>query len=297
LQRKGIYGKKADENRTDKMEDKKKKLAKQVTELIEVLPPMPENMCLLMKTNVYSDEGQKQVRTLIANDPGLCTDLLHLACDFCIGTGRTINTIDDAITQIGTGPLVHLIAISYANKTIRKELAVLNYLDEYFVHSRDISLCCRILAEIGDIPAHEREMCAVAGLIHDIGRLIILVASNKTSVRLMGTSWGKMKSIAHDEKEIMGLNHCEVGMQLCRKWHFSKLMQDGILRHHTPLIKKDLNYLGGLIFISHFISFSDFTGQIISTTLGRELLEAMDLTEKNFLEAQQLYELRIRKHN
>jgi HD-like signal output (HDOD) protein len=173
---------------------------------------------------------------------------------------------------------------------------MLMHLDEYFVHSRDISLCCRILAELCDIQAHEREMCAVAGLIHDIGRLIILVASSKTSVRLMGTSWDKMKLVARNEKEILGLNHCEVGMQLCHKWHFSRLLQDGVLRHHTPLIKKDLNYLGGLIFISHFISFSDFTGQIISTTLGQELLEALDLSEKKFLEAQQIYELRIRKY-
>jgi HD-like signal output (HDOD) protein len=191
---------------------------------------------------------------------------------------------------------VHLIAVSYANQTIRKELASLEYLDDYFEHSRDISLCCRILAELCEIPAHERDMCAVAGLIHDIGRLIMMVASSKTSVRLVGTSWDKMKSVARDEKEILGLNHCEVGMQLCRKWNFSRLLQDGVLRHHTPLIKKDLSYLGGLIFISHFISFSDFTGQIISTTLGQELFEAMELTENQFLEAQQIYELRIRKH-
>jgi HD-like signal output (HDOD) protein len=278
------------------MEDKKKKLARQVAGLIEVLPPMPENISRLMKADVDSHEGQKQVLALIANDPGLCTDLLHLACDFCLGTGRPINTIDDAVKYIGTGPLVHLIAVSYANQTIRKELASLEYLDDYFEHSRDISLCCRILAELCEIPAHERDMCAVAGLIHDIGRLIMMVASSKTSVRLVGTSWDKMKSVARDEKEILGLNHCEVGMQLCRKWNFSRLLQDGVLRHHTPLIKKDLSYLGGLIFISHFISFSDFTGQIISTTLGQELFEAMELTEKQFLEAQEIYDARIRKH-
>ena len=279
------------------MEDHRKKLAREVAGLIEVLPPMPENIRQLMSEDADSSEGQKRVRALTADDPGLCTDLLHLACDFCLGTDKTINTIDDAIEKIGTEPLVHLIAVSYAHKTIKKELAVLEHLDDYFAHSRDISLCCRILAELCDIPAHEREMCAVAGLIHDIGRLIIMVASNKTGVRLMGTSWDKMKSVAHNEKEILGLNHCEVGMQLCRKWNFSRLMQEGVLRHHTPLIGNDLNYLGGLIFISHFISFSDFTGQIISTTLGKELLDALDLTEKKFLEAQQIYESHIHKYN
>jgi HD-like signal output (HDOD) protein len=275
------------------MEDKKKKLAKRVTGLIEVLPPMPENISRLMEADVNSREGHRQVLALIANDPGLCTDLLHLACDFCFGTGRTIDTIDDAVKYIGTGPLVHLIAVSYANKTIRKEFAAMKYLDEYFEHSRDISLCCRILAELSDMPPHKRDMYAVAGLIHDIGRLVILMACDKKTVRLMGTSWDKMKSIADGESEILGLNHCEVGMQLCHKWHFSKLMQEGVLRHHTPLIKKDFSYLGGLIFVSHFVSFSDFTGQIISTMLGKKLLDSLKLTEREFIEAQQIYELRI----
>ena len=191
------------EESADKMEDKKKKLAKQVAELIEVLPPMPENVCQLMNADVDSHNGH--VRALIESDPGLCADLLHLACDFCLGTGRTITTIDDAVKQIGTGPLVNLIAISYANKTIRKELASLSIWMNISQHSRDISLCCRILAELCDIPSHEREMCAVAGLIHDIGRLIMMVASRqKHGARLMGTSWDKMKSIVHDEKENTG---------------------------------------------------------------------------------------------
>jgi len=273
------------------MEDKKK-IAKKVAGLIKILPPMPENISRLMKAEAKPHEGQKQVLTMIASDPGLCTDLLHLACDFCKGTGRTVDTIDDAVKYIGTGPLVHLIAVSYTNKIIRKELSQLKYLEDYFEHSQDISLCCRILADICEIPAHEREMCAVAGLIHDIGRLIIMVASNKTSVRLVGTSWDKMKSVVGDETKILGLNHCDVGMQLCRKWNFSKIFQDGILRHHTPLIENDFNYLGGLIFLAHFVSFSDFTGDIISTVLGKELLDALEITPKQFIEAQQIYEMR-----
>jgi HD-like signal output (HDOD) protein len=275
------------------MDDRKKEIAKKIAGLIEVLPPMPENISRLMEADADSREGHRQVLTLIANDPGLCADLLHLACDFCRGKGRTIDTIDDAVKYIGTGPLVHLIAISYANKTIRKEFAALKYLDEYFDHSRDISLCCRILAELRDMSAHQRDMYAVMGLIHDIGRLIILMASDKKASHLMGTSWQKMKSIVDDESEILGLNHCEVGMQLCHKWHFSKLMQEGVLRHHTPLVKKDFSYPGGLIFVSHFVSFSDFTGQIISTTLGKELLDLLKLTEREFIEAQQIYELHI----
>ena len=268
------------------MEDKKE-LARQVAQLIEVLPPMPENICRLMSADIDSPQTYSQVRNLIEQDPGLCTDLLHLASALCRGR---IETIDDAVKRIGICALVQFIGISFARKTIAKEFSAMKCLDDYFEHSRDISLCCQFLADFYDMPAHQKQMYAVAGLIHDIGRLIILVASNKKTVRLMGTTWDKMKSIVNDEKEILGLDHCEVGMQLCRKWKFSPVLQEVVLRHHTPLINEDFSFPGGLIFIAHFVSFSDMTGAILSTMLGPELLSRMHISMENFSKAQQSFQ-------
>lgn len=268
------------------MEDKKE-LARQVAQLIEVLPPMPENICRLMSADNDSPQTYSQVRNLIEQDPGLCTDLLHLASALCRGR---IETIDDAIERIGICALVQFIGISFAGKTIAKEFSAMKYLNDYFEHSQDISLCCQFLADFYDMPAHQKQMYAVAGLIHDIGRLIILVASNKKTVHLMGTTWDKMKSIVDDEKEILGLDHCEVGMQLCRKWNFSPILQEVVLRHHTPLINGDFSFPGGLIFIAHFVSFSDMTGAILSTMLGPELLSRMHVSMENFSKAQQSFQ-------
>lgn len=268
------------------MEDKKK-LARQVTELIEVLPPMPENICRLMNADVESPDTSSQVHNLIENDPGLCSDLLHLASALCRGK---IETVDDAIKQIGICALVQFIGISYAKKTIAKEFSAMKYLDEYFTHSQDISLCCQFLADFYDMPVHQKQMYAVAGLIHDIGRLIILTASNKKTVHLMGTTWSKMKSITDNEKEIMGLDHCEVGMQLCRKWKFAPILQEVVLRHHTPIMGEDFSFAGGLIFIAHFVSFSDMTGEIVSTMLGPDLLNRLHISMPNFSKAQQIFQ-------
>jgi HD-like signal output (HDOD) protein len=268
------------------MEVKKKKLARQVAELIEVLPPMPENISRLMNADAESPEISSQVRNLLDNDPGLCSDLLHLAS--ALHRGR-IETIDEAVERIGICALVQFIGISFARKTVAKEFSAMKYLDEYFTHSRDISLCCQFLADFYDMPAHQKQMYAVAGLIHDIGRLIILLASSKKTVHLMGTTWDKMKSIVDDEREIMGLDHCQVGVQLCRKWNFSPILQEVVLRHHTPLTGDDFSFAGGVIFISHFVSFSDMTGEILSTMLGPELLDRLHISMSNFNNAQQTF--------
>ena len=112
----------------------------------------------------------------------------------------------------------------------------------------------------------------------------------------MGTSWDKMKSVAHNEKEILGLNHCDVGMQLCNKWNFSLVLQEAVLRHHTPFVNGSFSFPGAMIFISHFVSFSDFTGEILSTLVGPELLSCLHLTLSDFCKAQQIFQSYIIEH-
>lgn len=270
----------------------KAQLAFKAAQLIKRLPPMPENINRLLTAEVLTGHADAQVRRLIENDPGLCADLLHLATAACCDSGEQIETIDDAIRQIGIAPLIQLIGVAYAKTTIQKEFAQLERLDEYFQHSRDISLCCRIIAEVLDMPRHDRDVYAVIGLIHDVGRLIIMVATNKTSVSLIGTSWDEMMSIVEDERQLLGMNHCDVGMQLCNKWRFTQILQEAVLRHHTPLLGKDFSFPGAVTFIAHFVSFSDLTGEVLADVLDAELPAAMNMTTSHFYRAQELFQSR-----
>jgi len=165
----------------------------------------------------------------------------------------------------------------------------MQHLDEYFKHSQEISLSCRVMSEMMDRPAHECEVHAVAGLIHDIGRLIILLASQRTGAHLLGTAWDCMRLVVQEEDELMGMNHCEVGMQICKKWSFSPFMQEGILRHHAPLIKDDFSRLGATIFLAHFIAVSDFTGEMLAHVLPMDILDRLDMTCSDFQEVRQEY--------
>ena len=269
--------------------EEQEELARKVAELIQKLPPTPDNINRLMADEIDSGQEYTEVLGLIENDPGLCADLLHLAGDSCYKSSENVETIDDAVQEIGIQPLVQFIGVSYAKQTIQKEFAPLKHLNQYFQHSQEISLSCRIMAEVLDMPKHQREMYAVIGLIHDIGRLVIMLASNRRSVPLMGTSWDEMISIVHNEKEVLGMNHCDVGMQLCSKWNFSPLLNEGVLRHHTPLLGDDFSPLGAVIFVSHFVALSDFTGQMLVERLPSELLNRLNLSGNAFQKAQRIY--------
>ncbi len=276
-----------------KMAGKRRKgeLARKITELVDRLPLFPHNIDELLATAVKPSEDNKEILRLIESDPELCTELLQVARSY-YGTAANIETIEDAVNHVGLQALVQLIGISYARNAIQEEFTALKYLNEYIDHSEDISTSCRILAEVSGIPKGELEIYTIAGLIHDVGRLAIMVASNRTSAHVLGTLWDKMASVIHDEKLTLGTNHCDIGMRICRKWNFSPIIQEGVLRHHTPLFDSDFSFAGAIIFISHFLSASDPSGEILSTLIASEVLAKLNLTSTDFDKARNIYKSR-----
>ena len=277
----------------DKMAGKRKKeeLSRRITKLVDKLPLFPHNIDALLATAVKPSEDNKDILRLIESDAELSTELLHVARSY-YGTAADIKTIEDAVNHVGLRALVQLIGISYARNAIQEEFAALKYLKEYIDHSEDISISCRILGEVSCMPQDELEIYTIAGLIHDVGRLAIMVASNRTSAHVLGTLWDKMASVIHDEKLTLGTNHCDIGMRICRKWNFSPIIQEGVLRHHTPLFDSDFSFAGALIFISHFLSASDPSGEILSTLMASEVLAKLNLTSIDFNKARKIYKSR-----
>ncbi|MCH7558490.1 MAG: HDOD domain-containing protein [Planctomycetes bacterium] len=272
-------------------EKRKKELAHKITDLIHRLPLFPHNIDKLLSTAVKPSEDNKEILRLIESDPELRTELLQMARSY-YGTVGKIETIEDAVHHVGLQALVQLIGISYARNAIQEEFAALKYLNEYIDHSEDISISCRILAEICGMSQDQLEIYTIGGQIHDIGRLAIMVASNRINVHVLGTLWDRMVSVVQDEKLTLGTDHCDVGMRICRKWNFSSIIQEGVFRHHTPLVNSDFSVAGALIFISHFLSVSDPSGEILSSLLASEVLAKLNLAPAEFDKARNVYKSR-----
>ena len=270
---------------------KKRKLSRKITELVDSLPLFPTDIDRLLAAAVRPSEDSTEILRLIENDPKLSNELLQLARSY-YGTAEELKTIEDAVRYIGAQPLVQLMGISYARDAIQQEFAALKYLNEYLDHSEDIYITCGILGEICGLSRAQREMYALAGLVHDVGRLAIMVGTNRTSAHVLGTLWDKMVSVVYDEKASLGTNHCEVGAQICQKWNFSPVIQEAVLRHHTPLVDNDFNFAGALIFISHFVSASDPSGEILATLLATKVLAKLNLSEADFDKARNIYKSR-----
>lgn len=272
---------------------KRKMLARRITELVDDLPLFPTDVDRLLIAAVKPSTGGTEMLRLMESDPGVRDELLALARSY-FGAEADFESVEDAVQRLGVQPLVQLIGISYARDAIRREFAALKYLSDYMDHAEDIYLTCGILGEICSLPAEQRRMYALAGLVHDVGRLAIMVATNQTAGRVLATLWDRMVSVVRDEKADVGTDHCEVGARICRRWNFSPVVEEAVRRHHTPLSNGDFSFSGALIFISHFISASDPSGEILATLLATRVLAKLNLNAADFEKARAEYKSRVK---
>ncbi len=141
-----------------------------------------------------------------------------------------------------------------------------------------------------------RDFLSTAGLLHDIGRLVIMLAQNKNTFELAGNSLEKLKDVIVDEQDVVGMNHCVIGSSICKKWSLSLQLQNTIQFHHTPF-EGGMHMEAGLVFLAHFITFEEVSDvMLVSTVMPQERIKALDLSPQILIDARQEY-LKLVKKN
>ena len=249
-----------------------------ILECVEKLPPMPDSIITIRRLCANPDTSYTDLIPIMEKDPALCADILHLVNSAWYGLNHRVERVSEALRVLGLAALADFASVSFSNSIIRKHFIAIPNLGEYFEHSRQVSQATRILAINAGRSKADQEFLTVAGLLHDIGRLVILLAGDTQVRSLLGTDWKYVEDLHIKENELLGLNHCFVGKEISLKWNFSDKIQKAILDHHTPVIHDELSPDAALILLGHFVSMTDFPVEMLAGILTPELLEALKLS-------------------
>jgi putative nucleotidyltransferase with HDIG domain len=96
-------------------------------------------------------------------------------------------------------------------------------------------------------------MASIAGLLHDIGKVVLITNYNTTYKVVIEEARTQNKSIWEMEKEVIGTSHAEVGAYLLSLWGFDEEVIQAVHLHHCPNLSVDENagvltsvYLGNI---------------------------------------------------
>jgi len=195
------------------------------------MPVMPD---IAMKVFSMLDNGNfslLEFEDTILEDQNLTISILKIANAPIYKTGKSANTLSDAIMIIGLDNLIALVSII----SLTDELSG-KYLDpELMRHSIAVSAASALIAQ--EIKGVKREEALVAGLIHDIGKTVLSVNAREQYKTIKNRAEKEGRPFIEIEDELLGFNHCNIGSVLAMKWKFPKIYEHVIKHHHDAEVK------------------------------------------------------------
>jgi HD-like signal output (HDOD) protein len=172
------------------------------------------------------------VANVISRDTGLTARLLKLVNSAFYGFPAKIETVSRATTMVGMNELCDLALATSVTGLFGKTPNADIDMSKFWSHSICCGLVGRSLANHRREPRTERYF--VAGLLHDIGRLIIFTQLPATARSIMEESRKSGRPVLDLEVETMKFSHADVGSALLEFWNLAPSQQEAVECHHQP---------------------------------------------------------------
>jgi putative nucleotidyltransferase with HDIG domain len=169
---------------------------------------------------------------VISHDAALSARLLKIANSVFYGFPSQIDTISRAITVIGTRELRDLILATSVMRTFKGLPNELVTMEDFWRHSICCGLAARSLAAQRGEQLVERYF--VAGLLHDIGSLLIFRKIPELAREALLRAQYNNVPLYRAEQEVLGFDHAAVGVEILRKWKLPEHLQESTEFHHNP---------------------------------------------------------------
>ena len=187
------------------------------------LPTLPS---VINKLNSLSDNEKSSVQEMariVTSDQVLSARILRLANSPSYGFYR-VSTISNAMILLGVNVVKSLALSSTIFSIMEKDSVGL------WEHSLGVGVAANLIARKLELP--ECEEIATAGLLHDIGKIIIRLKSGEIEQDILKLVTERQIFIMEAEREIIDTDHAEVGGWLSKSWFLPDKLSEPIAFHH-----------------------------------------------------------------
>ncbi len=209
----------------------KTEVLRKIYKEIDNLPPIPKNVSKLLKIIKDPEVKISDISAQVKLDVGLTANILRLANSPWYLPIKKVNTVDRAIALIGLQRLYSIILAIGAKKIINERYKSVK---EAWKHSYQCGFFALNIIKLQQVSLEDAEMAYIAGLLHDMGKVVLLALSPQLIQRITAVSETRGISVTAIEKTALGLSHSEIGAKIAGKWKFPQMLIQAIEHHHNP---------------------------------------------------------------
>ncbi|MGQ9917707.1 MAG: HDOD domain-containing protein [Bryobacteraceae bacterium] len=196
---------------------------------LDALPPFRPVVTRLLAELSGEPSGFRRIRLLVSEDPALAAQVLRLANSALFGRRGAVTDLLSALTLIGLDRLRALV-LTYGVRHLFRPVARLPQARAIWRHSLATAI---LAADLGlDLEGDMMEFYT-AGLLHDLGRLVLLASAPEAYAALLEQACGSAHSLEL-ERELFGQPHCDAGARAMRRYGLPGPLAEAARLHHHP---------------------------------------------------------------
>lgn len=200
--------------------------------LLEVkdLPTLPKVLDEVAKLVEKPDTTMDQVAELISTDQVLTAKVLKMVNSPIYGFPGRISSISHALMLLGFNVLRGIIVSTSVFEVMTENMVGL------WEHSLGCALATSTVARQLDLP--DPEEYSVAGLLHDIGKVVATVQLPELKKDIEELVKDKDVYYIEAEKELLGFGHDRINAWLADHWKLPPNIKEGLGYHHKPQLAR-----------------------------------------------------------
>ncbi len=230
-------------------------------ERIEDLPTLPTILFEVNRLLEDINTSPKKLSDAIKKDPSMVVKILKLVNSAFYGFRSRISDISNAVVLLGFNTIRNAVISVSIIKTFSGKKGLEGFdITEFWKHSIAVAVTSKRLAEKCRVEAPDS--CFVAGLLHDIGKLVLSQHFQDLFTRVWITAQTENLTFYEAEKKEIAVKHPRIGSFLAKKWQFPDHLVDAVKCHHA--VRKSVsNYemvlivYGANIIVNHCARESD----------------------------------------
>lgn len=241
---------------------------------IKRLPPapqlLPELIALLGQPNIDSS----RVVRLIMYDPALTATVLQLCNSSALASASPVVHLDEAVVRLGFEQIYQLVAATLGARALAASKGTAIDAGQLWRHSVTTAVAAQMIArDLEDDP----NLAFTAGLLHDIGKIIISQGSEQAYGPLLKEVETNQYSLLEAEKRVLGVQHSELGGRLMARWKFPLRLVSGVWFHHHPAAAQPHQKVAAFVYLGNLIAYLLGNGYGHQAVGLRGRAEALDI--------------------
>lgn len=244
--------------------------ASMVLELMD-LPTFPQVATRLIAMTQGDEHSIRDVARVVEQDQAIAAKVLRVANSAMFGARRQIRTIQHATAMLGMENLrKYAMTVAVFGTRATSDISDYEAKRRIWVHAMAVAVLSRLIAE--RLGRGGAEAAVVAGLIHDIGKVVIQILRPESYDRVLQVASDERLDLIAAERQVLGTDHCAVGAELGRRWALPDDLVAVLAMHHDPGVVRSARH--GQITSLHIVHVANFMCHTIGVT-GHENAPAL----------------------